>query len=785
MKLTLSLLKKYLETNATAQEISDKLNSIGHEVEELTDKSEIYKPFIIAEVVDAEKHPQADKLTVCKVNNGKEVLQVVCGAPNARKGIKVVLAPVSAVIPANGLVIKASKIRSVDSNGMLCSNEELMLDGNSDGIIELPADAVVGTEFYKYAGLDDVIFELAITPNRGDATSVLGIARDLAATGIGTLKTPTVTKPKEAGASKINVSIEDTENCYEFFGRYVADVKNCASPKEVTDFLKAIGSTPKSALIDFSNFAMFALGRPSHIFDADKIEGTLHVRKSKAGEELLALNGELYKMPEGTTVVADDKKVLAIAGIIGGDASKVTDETKNIFIEMAHWNPANIAKDGRALNIITDARYRFERRVDHGIAELFMDYITNLVTDHCGGTPSALLKVKGGNLDYITSVEFDHNYIEKLSGLKVDLEKCKSVLAKLGFEYDGKTVKIPTYRQGDIVGQADIVEEVLRIIGLDQVPNMALDTSSIKWREKSFIDKARVALSSRGMSELVTWSFMSEKFSEIFGFNDSIKIKNPISSELSVMRQSIIPNLVSAAQQNYARSISNFSLFEASNIYRATDNLRQSVCIAGIRVGESNPKSVYKDSRAFDFYDVKADVFTLIELYGLDPNKLMISADAPSYYHPGKSCSLKLGKNLIGYVGQLSPRILKHYDLLDNVVGFEIFASNLPELKVKHARASYIANNFQPVTRDFAFIVAEKTPIADFVKTVKSVNQNLIEDVAIFDIFAGKNIEAGKKSVALSVLMQPKEKTLSEEEISTLCQDIINTVSIKLQASLR
>jgi phenylalanyl-tRNA synthetase beta chain len=788
MKFTFSWLKNYLETTASVEQIAEKLSDIGIEVESVEDKAKAYNLFITAKILEANPHPQAEKLKVCKVDNGKETLQVVCGAPNARAGINVVLAQIGATVPANDMKIKASKIREVESQGMLCSRKELALGEDHEGIMELANGVSAGQSFAGYAGLKEVVFDVSLTPNRGDAASVFGIARDLAATGIGRLIAYEAKHLEGSYASPISVSIEDKEGCYEFLGRYIKDVKNTSSPNNIEKCLKAIGSSPKSSLVDISNFLMYDMGRPNHIYDADKIEGDIVVRKSKSGETFIPLGGEEITLEENMLIIADSKKVLAIAGVIGGELSKVDENTKNIFIEVACFNPDSVSLSGRKLNINTDARYRFERRVDHSISKVFMESLSHLIHKSCKGEVSSISEAYGNKPNYITEVKFNFSSINRLAGFDIAKDECINILTKLGFSLEGDKVIIPPHRMGDVVGEADIVEEILRIYGFDKIPSQPLEIDAIQLKRIEG-DKNETAVSARlrarALNEAITWSFMDEKIANLFGFDNPIALQNPISSELSVMRPTVLPNLLGLTVKNLARGLNNFGFFEVGSIYAHAYLEQQLSVVSGIRVGSIASKGVHKEERNVDFYDVKADVFTICNTVGFNPDNLQISNDAPSYYHPGRSAAFKLGNKLIALAGELHPKILDSLDIKETTVGFEVFLGNLPPIKVKHAKGMFEYYDFQPVVRDFAFIVDENVFALNLVKSIKGVEQNLIEEVNLFDVYQGKNIEEGKKSIALSVKLQPKEKTFSEEEINEICNKIVNQALIKHGAKLR
>lgn len=788
MKFTLSWLKRYLKTNASASEIEAKLSMIGLEVEECVDNGLIYKDFIIAEVKEASKHESSDKLQVCKVFNGKEELQIVCGAPNARAGLKVVLAPVGTKIPANGMEIKPTKIRGVESNGMLCSAEELKLGEDSEGIIELSTDAVVGNKYADYANLNDVLFDISVTPNRGDALSVYGIARDLAAAGMGELIEPKIEEIKVVGPTTTKVTIENKKECRQFSLRRIDGINNKLSCGVPSTYMRAVGSSPKTALVDISNFTMMDFGRPNHFFDADKIKGNFVIRDSKEGEKFIPISGEEMTLPEGILVVSDDSGVLAIAGVMGGEKTKITENTKNILIEMACFSEASVTKSGRTLGLLSDSRYRFERRIDFGNTKKAADFIASVVLAECGGSAYEVKIEEGEKASYVESINFDFNYIEKLSGLKISEDVAKAILTKLGFKCEGSKVAVPTFRQGDVEAKADLVEEVVRIHGLDKVESQSIGISEkeLTFKNTEFLELAKRKCATLGYNESISWAFISHKLAQLFGFKDALEVLNPISSEMVVMRQSAIPSLFTAYVLNAARGVVNQSIFEVACMFDKANPHNLNRTVSGLRVGATSHKTHLKEERNFDFYDVKADVFALVSLYGLDPEKLQIKAEAPSYYHPGQSCSLYLGKTLVAVCGMIHPLVISELkDVERSAAAFEFYYDSLPQQRMKNAKAKLVLSNFQKVERDFAFVMNDNVSASELTNLIKGIDKNLIESVDIFDVYYGKNIEAGKKSVAFNVKIQPTDKTLSEEEINATSKKIVDEVTLRFSATLR
>jgi phenylalanyl-tRNA synthetase beta chain len=793
MRFTLSWLKEFLDTNASLKEILEKLTDIGLEVEEVVDYAEKLKPFIVAEIIDAAQHPEADKLRVCKVNNGKEILQIVCGAPNARAGIKVVLAPIGSLIPNGDFKIKASKIRGVESNGMLCSAEELELDGDSEGIIELPSSAIVGTPFVDAYGLNDAMIDISITPNRGDCLGVYGIARDLAARGVGQLKPLNIPNIKGNFASPIKVEILD-ENCPVFIGRYFKNLQNKQSPEWLQNRLRAIGSKPISALVDITNYISFTYGRPLHVYDADKLNGKIIVRKAKEGETFEALNDKSYTLTGTETVIADDKGVLALGGVIGGKDSGCSLETKNVFLEVALFDPISIAETGRKHLIDSDARYRFERIVDSGFVMNGVELASQMILDLCQGEASEIV-IAGEIPKNERKLEFRIEKLHKLAGIEVETQEIIRILESLGFKCSSKgnvlELTIPTWRN-DIEGEHDIVEEIVRIHGFEKVTPAWLPQKSMLpvptlSQSQNSVKLLKRLLASRGLTEVVSWSFLSKDNAIMFGeLKEELRILNPISSDLEYMRPSILPNLIEALQRNSLRGFTDISLFEIGPVFFGGTPGAQKLVIAGVRAGKTAEKSIYKEERNYDVFDIKANILACISEYGFASDKLSVDTDAPSYYHPGRSASLKIGKEVVGYFGEIHPNVQRKMDIKNAVQAFELFVEKLPVPKSKAGRKPGLkVSNFQAVERDFAFVVDQDKVAGDLIQAIKSADKNLITDVKLFDIYAGSNIEAGKKSVAVKVILQAMDRTLTEQEINNISNNVIANVEKQVGGKLR
>lgn len=790
MKFTLSWLKEYLDTNATLDDICATLTNIGLEVEEVEDKSKALNYFSVAKIITATKHENSHKLQICQVQtaDSKEPLQIICGAPNARAGLKVAYAPIGSVIPTNQMKIKKSKIAGVDSNGMLCSAAELGLGGESDGIIEMDEKHEIGSKITEIYGLDDVIIDINVTPNRGDCLGIYGIARDLAAAGIGTLKTPTITKIAGEFLSPIDAKITASDACQRAAFRYIKNVKNQASPKWLQDKLASLGMNSISAIVDVTNYVMIALNRPMHAYDADKLQGDIDVRFANQGEAFHSLKDEHYVLDEQDLVIADSKTAVGIAGIMGGNNASCDLETQNILLESAFFNPSVVATAGRRLNILSDSRYRFERGVDANSCIDGIDLATQLITEICGGQASEIIDL--GSVAKEKEIDFDITTIKKLTGIDIASDKIKAILSQLNFqpEETAKTifkVKIPSNRH-DITIAQDLVEEVVRIYGYHEITPQKIDSSKIINADNK-VRQIQSKLASQGMIETINWSFCDENIIELFDEkNPDLILANPISIEMNYMRPNLIIGLMNSYQKNYLRNFANLSLFEVGKIFAGTKEAEQKLMVAGIRAGKNKEQDHYQDQRDFDIFDVKKDFYDIVEIFGINADNLQINdSNLPKYYHPGRSARLQLGKNLIGYFGEIHPKITKKFGVKTKVNAFEIVIDHLPQTSNSHSRKSFKINDLPIVERDFAFIADNNQPIAQVIKSVKSCDKELIKEVDIFDIYSGKNIEEGKKSIALRVKIQASDKTLTSQEIDQISQKIIDQVSTKHQASLR
>ena len=784
MKLTLSWLKEYLDTGASLDEICNKLTDIGLEVESVEDKAKSLSFFSIAQIIEAVPHPDSNKLKICKVDVGnKEPLQIICGAANARSGIKVIYAPIDSIIPANEMKIKKSAIRGVESYGMLCSADELQLGTDSDGIVEIDDNVAIGTKITDLYGLNDAIIEINVTPNRGDCLGVYGVARDLSAAGLGILKNPGIKKINSTFKSPIFVTIQD-KNCPYFSGRYIKNITNKESPEWLKEKLKAIGLNSISAIVDITNYVLYSLNQPLHAYDADKIEGNLTIRDAH-NEDFKSLKDLDYKLQDNELVIADDKNILCLAGIIGGSASSCNLETKNIFLEAAFFKADSIAKTGRKLNILSDSRYRFEREIDLASVQNGLDMATNLILEICGGEASETIE-SGSNKTEIRKINFDLNKIQKILGTEISYDQITKILRDLGFNINGNEITVPSFRN-DITLEEDLVEEVIRIYGYDKIkaealPNIGLD--SIK--DNNNFDLTASALCKYGMDEIVSFSFINSKIAEIFADKkEELFIKNPISSDMDYMRPSLLPCLIMAARKNQLRGTEDFALFEIGRIFLGLNPNEQKNVISGIRIGKNKDRSLYHDERYYDVLDVKKDFFNCLEIFGINPKVLQIENSAPNYYHPHRSATLKLGKNIIGFIGELHPILNKKMDITGRINAFEIFADNLPNNKRSNAKKAFSVSDLPIVKRDFAFILDEKINVGDLIKLVENTEKELISRVNIFDIYQSNKIAKGKKSVAFGIEIHPKIKTLTTEEIDQISNKIITVITSTLGGILR
>lgn len=778
MKFTLSWLKDHLDTNASLDDISKTLTAIGLEVESITDASASLKAFTVAKILHAEKHPEADKLRVCKVQSDAGELQIVCGAANARAGLYVALAKEGAHIPGNGMVIKKTKIRGVESCGMLCSAEELALGGDSEGIIELP-EAPIGSPVADALGLNDPVIEIAITPNRADCLGVHGVARDLAAAGLGKLVPLHAPLAEGTYDSPVSITIE-TPDCPQFIGTYMRGVKNSESPDWLKKRLTAIGQKPISALVDTTNYLTIDIGRPLHVYDAKKLKGNLRVRAAKEGEILKALNGRDYTLATGMCVIADDSGPVALGGIIGGEPTGCTLDTTDVVLEVAYFNPTGVARTGRALQIDSDARYRFERGVDPSFVKDGSRIAIALIQKLCGGVASKNVEA-GKAPEWKRNISFNPQRVKTLGGVDVATNECTRILTALGFT--GTNPLTPPPWRADVEGEADLVEEVLRIHGYDNIPATPLPKlSNISKPSLNLAQKrvhlAKRTLATRGYLEACTWSFLPEAQAKQFGgTNAKLKLLNPISADLDMMRPSLLPNLLEAAKKNTFRGYKDIALGEVGLQFHDITPDGQRTVASGLRAGSSacidHSDGLFKQHQfAASVYDAKSDALAVLQALGL--GKADITTQTPAWYHPGRSGALTLGgKIILGYFGEIHPAIIQAFDL-ESASAFEIFLDAIPAPRSKgKARAALKLSDFQAVERDFAFLLDEKVTAAQLLKALGQANKELITDVSLFDVYKGKGVDAGKKSVAVKVILQAADRTLSEADITGVSQAII------------
>jgi phenylalanyl-tRNA synthetase beta chain len=800
MKFTLAWLKDFLHTDASANDIAEALTNIGLELESLTNPAETLKPFVIARVVEAKQHPNADRLRVCFVDAGTgETVQVVCGAPNARTGMKGVFAPAGSYIPGTGIELKAGTIRGEASNGMLLSERELGVSDEHEGIVDLPADAPVGKSYADWVGLDDPVIDVGVTPNRPDALGVYGIARDLAAKGIGRLKP--LDAPIVSGTFRSPIPVElrfgeiEPKPCPLFVGRYFRGVRNGPSPAWMQRRLRAIGLRPISALVDITNYITMSYARPLHVFDADKVKGPIHARLAHDGETLEALDGKTYTLDSGMTVIADDNGPEGIAGIIGGERSGCGPETTNVFLEAAYFDPIRTATTGRKLGIVSDARFRFERGVDPAFVETGAEIATRMILELCGGEASELV-IAGKPPLKNNSVRFRLDRVKTLAGVDIPAREQVEILESIGFAVAGTgrevVADVPSWRP-DINGEADLVEEVVRIYGLDKVRNVPMPRlQAVTGRHVTSHQRRRFiaarALAARGMNEAMTWSFLPKTQAELFGGGaPALALANPISTELSDMRPSLLPNLIAAAGRNVARGISDLALFEVGQIYGGDRPEDERMNASGIRRGANGPRHWAAPRRLVDVFDAKADAEAVLAAIGAPVDRLQTVAEGPAWYHPGRVGEFRLGpKNRLAVFGELHPRVLAAMDVSGPLVAFEVDLNAVPLPRSQRTtRARLDAPQFQAVTRDFAFVVAADVPAEKIVRAAKGADKALVDGVQVFDVFVGEAIGAGRKSIAIEVTLQPRERTLTEEEIEKVSGAIVAAVTKATGGALR
>ena len=792
MKFTLDWLKDHLETNATPDQIAEALTLIGLEVESVEDQGKALQKFVVAKVVSAVPHPNSDHLNVCKVDAGTgELIDVVCGAPNVHSDMKSVFAFPGTYIPGKDFTLKEGVvIRGEKSNGMLCSAAELELSNDHDGIIVLPDDAPVGMSYVEYAHLGGVVFDISLTPNRGDAAGVYGVARDLAAYGLGTLKDGAVpAQPSPGGKGSVQVELHfgagEPVACRMFSGRLITGVKNGPSPDWLQARLRAVGLRPISALVDITNFVSLDRARPLHVYDADTLNGTVVARMARDGETVLALDGKTYTLDSSIPVIADASGPVGIAGIIGGEPTGSTETTTNVFVESAWFDPMVIAQAGRKLGIVSDARYRFERTVDPESLIPGIELATRMITELCGGTPHETV-VAGHVAGAGTVIDFPVSEVKRLTGLDLPVARIGEILTRLGFGVSGAApvlkVAVPSYRP-DVLQKADLVEEVMRMEGVNKIPVDPLPRlSGVAPRMLSTMQNRRRlvkrVLAARGLDEAVTWSFISaEEAARFGGGKPELKLANAIAADLSDMRPSLLPGLLGAARRNGNRGFNDLSLFEVGQVFLSDKPEGQHTYATAVRVGGS--KRDWQGGSSVSVFDAKADLAAALDALGHDIDKLQLVAEAPAWAHPGRGARVQLGPtNIIGWFGELHPAWAAQMDLTGPVAAFELDLDAIPEPRRKAGKSKGALQlaDLMPVERDFAFLVNRDVTAAVLLRAARNADKALITDVGIFDVFEGKGVEPGKKSVAIRVTLQPTAKTLTDEEIEKIGAAIVAAV---------
>ncbi|HJD63306.1 MAG TPA: phenylalanine--tRNA ligase subunit beta [Rickettsia endosymbiont of Degeeriella rufa] len=828
MKFTLSWLKQFLDTSDSVTEIAKSLTAIGLEVEEIIDKAADLQKFEVAYIVSTKPHPSADKLKICEVETKNGNLQIVCGASNARAGIKVVLANIGVEIPNGKFKIKESNIRGEKSCGMLCSEEELLLASESEGIMELPKDAVIGESFTKCYGLDDPVFAINVTPNRGDALGVYGIARDLAAKGIGTLKELEIPKVKSTFSSKIKLNIKDKEACPLFTFREIRNLKNKPSPDWLQKLLKNIGVKPISIIVDVTNYMSYSFDQPMHAYDADKLRGDVRVECAMSfprrresiipnnekiteennnkvildsrlrgndigdGSGFHALNDKKYLLNESDLVVKDENGVQALAGIIGGISSSCDSNTTNILLEAACFNAKMVAASGRRLQIDTDSRYRFERNIDRNFTEKALNIATDLILSICDGGEVSEIVISGEKEPAKKTLDFPVDYLEKITGIKLNIKGIEAILNKLGFVTDVKNevIKVtpPSWRH-DINILEDLVEEITRIYGYDKIESIKLpelEQDNNRLRDHKRISSFKRILASKGYDEVVTNSFMNSRDVKLFTeLKDELFLLDPISVEDDYMRPTIVPNLLDIVRKNLARSIKDMAFFEVGPNFLDLNN--EATYLTAILTGSYNNKNPHSMGRSYDIFDLKSDLETIFDYVGLSIEKCIVSNQVtPLYYHPTRSVNLALGKNLLGHFGQVHPKILKDYDIKEEVFAFELNITNLPISKAKFGkRDEFIISDYQANFRDYAFIIAYDQPVGEIISYINNFNKKLVKSVILFDIYSCDKLPEGKKSIAIRVGLQADDRTLNEDDLNSFSKDLIANIEQKFQGTLR
>jgi len=799
MITSLSWLKNHLNTKANLNQIAERLTEIGLEVENIKSSNNNLDNFIVCKIVKAQKHPNADKLKLCDVDVGSgSLVKVVCGAQNARDGLFAVYAPPGAIIPKNNMKLKIAKIRGIESHGMLCSGYELEESSDKEGIIELnKKEKNIGDKYFKSTG--EKTMDIAITPNRPDCLGVRGIARDLASSGLGQLKKQSPIKIDQKFKSPIKVLIkkEKDQGCAVFGSVYIKNVQNKESPDWLKKRIISLGLKPISAIVDVTNYVMFDLNRPLHAYDADKIDQEIIVRNSKKGESFEALDNKKYTLENNMCAITDKSGVLGLGGIIGGTRSGTEFSTKNILLESAYFFPSPIRKTSKILNIDTDAKHRFERGIDPDSIKLGLEHGMCMILDICGGEASKF-SIVGKIKDERKTIDLEPIKFSKVVGFSITIAEIKKILLSLGctIKISGKKIKVvpPTWRP-DIKEDIDLIEELTRITGYDKVPLINPEKENIKdtlnYKQKLFHFVQR-SVASKGYTEAVTWSFTDSKTDSLFSeLKNEIKLSNPISSELDVLRSSLYSNLIISAKKNIHRNFEDLMLFEIGPVFKGSKPGEQSTMIGAIKTGKYSRKNWIEKERNFDVFDIKNDALRTLNEVGINSSKIVVSNKTKKWYHPGRSGLLSLGSSgglELAYFGEIHPSIIKKLDLrTENVLGFEIFLDNVPESrkKIREAKPQFIVSDYQKVVRDFAFVIEEKYNSGEIISLVKKIDKELIKDVKIFDVYQGDNIGSGKKSIAFSVTLEPKDKTLSDNDIEEVSKKVISTVQKTTGATLR
>ncbi|WP_240007864.1 phenylalanine--tRNA ligase subunit beta [Pseudaquidulcibacter saccharophilus] len=792
MKFTINWLKDYLQTDASADEIVAAMTMAGLEVEDVENPAEKLKAFSVVKIVEAVQHPNADKLRVCQVETNQGRLEIVCGAPNARAGLTTIFAPIGTCVEALGVTLEARPVRGVVSNGMMCSYEELGLTGDSSGIIELPDDVAVGTSAAAALGIDDVTIDFEVTPNRPDWLGVNSIARELAARGLGKFSDRDIKETQGTFKSDIAVKSETTA-CPLFYGRLIKGVKNGPSPKWLQDRLKAIGLRPINALVDITNFISIDRARPLHVYDVAKLKGNIVARAGNDGESFVALDDKTYNVGAQMCVIADDSGVIGLGGVMGGVTTGCDENTTDVFVESAYFEPLSIFQTGRATGIQSDAKYRFERGVDPAFTKGGLDFATQMIVELCGGLASEI--VKAGEVPAAPkAIDFNVSEVKRLTGIELGAGEIIKILDTLGFVSkdlgDGKLNILPPTWRGDVKLPADIVEDVARIHGFDKLPMATLSqpqNRNLISSDKIAFNLGRRALASFGYNEVVTWSFVKKDYAKLFGANlenKALEIANPINDELEYMRPSALINLIAAAQRNIDKGFKQLAIFEAGPIYLGDEPNDQKNVIAAIATGETRHwNGIIKP----DVYSIQADMMALLAAMGVPTGGLMMANGASSHFHTGRAGQLKMGpKVVVAEFGQIHPRIAKALGVDQDIFAFEIFVDALPKAKQKPSKAKpkLELSQFMPFTRDYAFILDKDKAVSDLVRAITNADKTLISNVNVFDVYSGKGVEDGKVSIAIEVTIAPKANTLNDAEIDALNQKII-TAAGKQNASLR